>query len=116
MGMKLRSYEYFESGRARPNLERIHRLGDVSDTDPNAILTAMLIDSPRFALRAADNKLMTAFLIRLEEFDSEVGDAVALLETGLYVTVFDAAFDALTREARRRLAQDRAPAAPDAPA
>src|SRR3954465_2775918 len=82
MGMKSRSYEYFESGRARPNLERIHRLAHVSDTDPPAFVAAMVISSPRFALRAADNKLMAVFLIRLEEFDCELGDAGALLEAG----------------------------------
>jgi transcriptional regulator with XRE-family HTH domain len=105
MAMKSRSYEYFESGRARPNLERILRLAEVSDADFHAMLAAMFIGSPRFALRAADNKLMTAFLIRLEEFDSELGDTVALLETGAYVTAFGAAFDALTQEARRRAVQ-----------
>ena len=106
MAMKVRSYEYFESGRARPNLERIHHLAEVSQSDPHAFLAAMAMGSPRFALRAADNRLMTAFLIRLEEFDQEVGDAVALLETGAYVTAFGAAFDALTEEARRRARDD----------
>jgi len=111
MTMKTRSYEYFESGRARPNLERIHRLAEVTHSDPYAFLAAMFMRSPRFALRAADNRLMTAFLIRLEEFDEELGDAVALLETGAYVTAFGAAFDALTLEARRRAGED--PEQPD---
>ena len=109
MGMKSRSYEYFESGRARPNLERIHQLAQMSDADAHAVLAAMAMGSPRFALRAADNKLMTTFLIRLEEFDCELGDAVALLETGAYVTAFGAAFDALTLEVRRRQAEHGSP-------
>jgi len=100
--MRPRSYEYFESGRARPNLERIHRFAEETNADPHGIWAAMMIGSPNFALRTADNRLMSAFLITLEEFDLTAGDDIALLETGAIVAAFTAAFGVLIDEARRK--------------
>ena len=35
MNMALRSYEHFESGAGRINIERIHRFAEVTDSDPH---------------------------------------------------------------------------------
>jgi len=102
MGMRPRSYEYFESGRARPNLERIHRFAQEANADPHGIWAAMMIGSPNFALRTADNRLMSAFLIALEEFDQAAGDDIALLETGAIVAAFTASFAVLIEESRQK--------------
>ena len=54
MNMALRSYEHFESGGGRINIERVHRFAEVTDSDPHAILAALALGSPAFALRCAD--------------------------------------------------------------
>lgn len=102
MGMPLRSYEHFEAGGGRLNIERIYQFGRVLDVDPHAILAAVMIDSPRFAVRTADNKLIQAFLILLQEFDATLGDEIASLETATIVATFSQAFDALADDARRK--------------
>lgn len=102
MGMPLRSYEYFESAAGRIDLERIQGFATASDTDAHAILAAIMIASPRFALRAADNKMLTAFLIALSEFDESIGDDIGLLETGAFVAAFTGAFESLADQARQK--------------
>lgn len=104
MGMRLRSYEHFEAGGGRLSLERVHGFAEASRSDPHAIFAAVMIGSPRFALRAADNKLMTAFLIALQEFDSDLGDEIAELDTGAIMGAFTQAFSALTADAKRKVA------------
>jgi transcriptional regulator with XRE-family HTH domain len=107
MSMPLRSYEHFESAAGRINLERIQSFANASDTDPYAILAAMIIRSPRFALRAANNKMMTAFLITLCEFDESLGDGIEELETGAFVAAFTQAFETLQAEARQKASWKR---------
>jgi hypothetical protein len=102
MQMPLRSYEHFESAAGRINLDRIQDFAHATDSDPYAILAALFIHSPRFALRAADNKLMTAFLITLQEFDERVGDGLGLLETSLIMAAFSQAFETLAIEVGRK--------------
>jgi transcriptional regulator with XRE-family HTH domain len=104
MGVAQRSYEHFEGGEGRPNLERIEAFAAATDSDPHAILAALMIASPKFALRTADNKLMTAFLIGLREFDEDLGDQIAELETSTIVAAFSQAFATLAADARTRTA------------
>jgi transcriptional regulator with XRE-family HTH domain len=100
MGMRPRSYEYFESGRGRLNLDRIHRFAEVLDVDPFAIVAALEIGSPRFALRCADNKLMTILIMALQDFDTQAGDDIARLDARSLIGEFTRALDELARRAR----------------
>jgi transcriptional regulator with XRE-family HTH domain len=102
MGMPLRSYEYFESGRGRLNIERIHQVADVLDADPYALLVAMEIGSAAFAVRCADNKTMTILVMALQDFDAGAGDDITRLEAHALITAFTGLFDDLTRQARDR--------------
>jgi hypothetical protein len=102
MHMALRSYEHFEAGGGRVNLERIHRFAEVTDSDPHAVLAALALGSPEFARRAADNKLMTILMVALQEFDAAAGDAIAGLEARTIINVFTKAFEDLARHATRR--------------
>ena len=104
MNMALRSYEHFEAGAGRINLERIHRFAEVTDSDPHAIIAALSLGSPAFALRAIDNKLATILMVVLQEFDEEVGDAMADLDARTIINTFtralrDLAGLAVTRDA-----------------
>lgn len=102
MNMAQRSYEHFEAGGGRINLERVHRFAEVTDSDPHAIVTALALGSPRFALRCADNKLMTIFTVAVQEFDAEVGDAVADLDARTIINAFTRALRDLALQSVRR--------------
>lgn len=102
MGMALRSYEHFEAGGGRLNLERVHRFAEVTDSDPYAILTALALGSPQFALRAADNKLMTILTVALQEFDETLGDGIAELDGRTLINAFTRTMKDLALQAVRR--------------
>lgn len=102
MGMALRSYEHFEAGGGRVNLERIHRFARATDSDAYAILAALALGSPKFALRAADNKLMTILMVALQEFDEEVGDLAAELDGRTLINTFTKALNDLAVQSVRR--------------
>ena len=102
MNMALRSYEHFEAGGGRINLERIHRFAEVTDSDPYAILTAITLGSPEFALRCADNKLLTILMVVMQEFDEEAGDAIADLDARTIINTFTKALKDLATQSVRR--------------
>lgn len=102
MGMALRSYEHFEAGGGRINIERIHRFAEATDSDPHAIIAALALGSPEFALRCADNQLMTILMVALQEFDEEVGGLVVELEARTIINVFTGALKDLALQAARR--------------
>lgn len=92
MNMAQRSYEHFEAGAGRVNLERIHRFADATDSDPYALLASLGLGSPEFALRCADNKLMTIIMVALQDFDRDRGDVAAALDSRTLINAFDRAF------------------------
>jgi transcriptional regulator with XRE-family HTH domain len=102
MRMKLRSYEYFESGRARLNVDRVHQVAKVLNADPYAILAAIDIGSPAFALRTIDNKMGTLWLMALLEFDATAQDDIARLAPSVLIAGFTKMFDELLYLARER--------------
>lgn len=109
MGMPLRSYEHFEAGQGRFDFDKVRRFAEVLEADPFAILTAVQIAAPAFAARCADNKMMLALLIRLEEFQRELGETVADLDPALTMTEIGAAFQRMEQELRRRSRLDGTP-------
>jgi hypothetical protein len=108
MNMALRSYEHFESGAGRINLERIHRFAEVTNSDAHAILAALAIGSPAFALRCADNKLATIIAVVLQEFDEEAGDAIADLDARTIINAFTKTLKDLADQSVRKDAEAEA--------
>ncbi|WP_420469943.1 XRE family transcriptional regulator [Brevundimonas sp. FT23042] len=102
MNMAPRSYEHFESGAGRINIERIHRFAEVTDSDPHAILAALALGSPEFALRCADNKLATILCVVLQEFDLEAGDGIAELGGRTIINTFTKSMRDLANQSVRR--------------
>jgi transcriptional regulator with XRE-family HTH domain len=102
MGMPLRSYDYFESGRGRLNVDRVHQVAEILNADPYAFLAAIEIGSPEFAIRCADNKLMVVLTMALQEFDARASDEIPRLDPRTLFAAFTAMFDDLTRQARDR--------------
>lgn len=108
MNMALRSYEHFESGAGRINIERIHRFADVTDSDPHAILAALALGSPAFALRCVDNKLATILAVVLQEFDEEAGDAIGELDARTIINAFTKTLKDLAVQSVRKDAEAQA--------
>jgi transcriptional regulator with XRE-family HTH domain len=109
MEMDRRNYANFEAGKGRLNLVRILRFAKVTDSDPWAILAGVLMGSPRLARGAADNKIVTVFLILLAEFEGQFGEAIRTLETAEAVSAFRDAFrnlEASVTAKRERLPAD----------
>lgn len=99
MGMQRRTYEYFEAGRGKINVDRIHQFARILDVDPYAILAAVEIRSPGFAVACANHKLMTVYMVSLQEFDANAGETIARLNAATIVSGFTRIFDAFGREA-----------------
>ena len=100
LGMPQRSYEHFESGKGRLNNDRVHALAAALEADPYGIFSAIAINSPEFAIRTADNKLSTIFLIALQEFDATTGNAIANLDAYALMDAFTEMFDKLSEAAK----------------
>lgn len=100
MGMPLRTYQHFESGRAGVDLARIHAFAEAADADGYAIAMALDIGSVDFALHCLDNKAATVILVSLRRFNARTGKDIARLDPRSIISVFDRAFDELTTKAR----------------
>jgi len=100
MGMKLRTYQHFESGRAGLHLERIRLFAEAVNADEAAILIALDIGSVQFALNCLENKAGTALLVSLQRFDLRSGKYAARLDPRSVISAFDRAFDELDAKAR----------------
>lgn len=81
MNMAPRTYQRFEAGDTRINLNHIHRFAAATRSDPHAILTAVAIGSPDHALRSCDNRLDTILMIGVKNLDDALGDRLRELET-----------------------------------
>jgi len=106
LGLQLRSYEHFESGAGRLNVDRVMAFGEATASDGFAILAAVWIGSPQFAVRCANNKLMTILVMALRDFDAAAGDAIATLDAQTLIRAFEGALGGLREEAQRRSAED----------
>ncbi|UZK67857.1 XRE family transcriptional regulator [Sphingomonas sp. M1-B02] len=102
MKMPLRSYEYLESGKGRVSFERVMAFARATDTDGWALLASGPLNSPEFALRCADNKLMTILMITMKELDEDLGDDIVFLEPGALIGAFTRVRNDLTQHVRKR--------------
>jgi transcriptional regulator with XRE-family HTH domain len=102
MGMPLRSYEHLESGRGRFTFDRLMRFAEVTNSDPLAIVAVLALKSPDFALRCADNKLMTILMIAMSELNEDLGDDIAFLEPGILIGAFTRVVKDLTAHIEKR--------------
>lgn len=107
MGLAARTYQHFEAGRTHLDFEKIKRFAMVTNSDPNAIVVAVLIGSPAFALRSIDNKLTSVLMTALRRFDERVADDLARIEVGRLITAFRRTFADLESELAARDAEAR---------
>jgi transcriptional regulator with XRE-family HTH domain len=102
MGMKPRSYSHFEENGRPISLERIVAFARATESDPYAILISTMIDAPALAVRVTDNKLISALVILLREFNRDADEGLALIETQAAISAFSDAFNTLAAAASAR--------------
>ena len=102
MNMPLRSYEYLESGKGRISFERVMAFSKAADVDGWALLASVPLGSPDFALRCADNKLMTILLVSMMELEEDLGDDMIYLQPGTLIGAFTRLRNDLAQHVRKR--------------
>lgn len=105
MRMPVRTYERFEAGDSRLNIDYIHRFAIATDSDPYAIIMAVAVGSPELAWRCADNKLITTITVGVKRFDMALGDRLQTLEARDVIAAVMAMVHQLTAQSQ---AQDAA--------
>jgi transcriptional regulator with XRE-family HTH domain len=99
MHLPLRTYEHFEAGGGRLNPQRVRRFAEVLNVDAFAIFAALDFGSPVFALRCADNKLMTILMKAVSDFDVSAQDNIGGLEATSLISAFTRTFGDLKTQA-----------------
>lgn len=100
MGLPPRSYLHFEAGGGRLSVDLVFRFAQATDSDPYAILAAVLLGMPELAAHCANNKMMITMAITLQEFTAELGPEIQRLETTTLVTAFTNLFQGLSTDVR----------------
>lgn len=95
MNMPIRTYERFEAGEPRLNIDHLHRFALATDSDPYALLLAVVTASPDIAVRCANNKMATILTVGLQNFDADVGDRIRDLDARTLVAAVIEMFDGL---------------------
>lgn len=90
MNLALRTYQDFEAGRGRMNIDYIHRFCQFVDADPDAIIASLAIGSADFAIRCASNKLMRIVMIGVHQLNAELGDKLSALDARVIVATVNA--------------------------
>jgi len=97
-----RTYEHFEAGHGKLNLDYLHRFSEVTRCDYYGLLHAIAIGSPEFAVRSADNQFMTTFTIFLQAYDRKMGDRICDLDARALIEAFGELFDNLAEAGEQR--------------
>lgn len=100
MNMPIRTYNRFEAGETRLNLDYIHRFAQVTRSDPQGLLMSIAIGSPEHAVRVANNQLATVLTVGLKDFDTVVGDDIGNLDSRTIVAAVIRMFEELADAAR----------------
>lgn len=102
MNLPLRTYEYFEAGTGRVNLDYVHRFAVATNCDPWSLMLGPPLGSTEFARQTADSKLMMIFLIALGEFVRTMGDRLLTLDPRALIEAFTETFRKLEEENRAK--------------
>lgn len=89
MDLPVRTYEHFEAGTGRMSYARIVAFARATDSDPVAILAAAILRVPEFAVRCADNKMMTIFFASLRDMEDQLQSDIELLEPRTLISAMD---------------------------
>ncbi len=102
MDMPARSYEHLEDGSGRITYERVVAFAEATDSDPIAIMSTLFTGDPSFALRCANNKLMSIMMIAVMELNDDLGADLPYLDAGTLVGGFTRLTRDLAQHVRKR--------------
>lgn len=108
MNMPKRTYERFEAGETRFNIDYLHRFARATASDPFAPLLAVAIGSPEFAARCADNQFGAVLMGALRGLDRQAGSLLPLLSARDIIDAATALQTQFIEDARATAAQLRA--------
>lgn len=100
LGLSLRGYQHFEAGGGQLNIDHVMQFSRAIDCDPFGVLASVHIGQPEFAAYVAQNKAMIAYMIALQEFVENTGEAITRLETTTWVSAYREMFKGLSEKAR----------------
>lgn len=95
MSLNIRTYRHFEAGKTYLDFNRIQAFALATDSDPHAILAAVMLETPAFAVHAIDNKVMSVIMAGVRRFEERVGERMAKIEVSRFISAFRRAFDDL---------------------
>ncbi len=98
MDLNIRTYRHFEAGKTYLDFDRIRAFADATDSDAHAILAAVMLETPIFAVHAIDNKVMGVIMAGVRRFEERLGDRMAQIEVFRLVAAFRRTFDQLELE------------------
>lgn len=97
MNMAPRTYQRFEAGGTRVNLDHIHRFAQATRSDPHGIVMAIAIGSPEHALRSSDNQLDTVITVGVKNLNDVLGDQIRDLDRRTIVSAVTTLVDSLVQ-------------------
>jgi transcriptional regulator with XRE-family HTH domain len=97
MNMALRSYVHFESGRGRLNFAHVQRFAAATNSDHLAILVALEIRSPEFAIQCLENKGMMIVVQALKRFSAQPENDFSRLDARALILASKQFFDGLAK-------------------
>jgi len=95
MRLPLRTYELFESGGGRLDVQRLFAFAEATDSDPFAIMLSVPFQSASFAVACADTKLALIMMMHLQGFYEDRGEDVAYLDPPNIIGGFERVFKEL---------------------
>jgi transcriptional regulator with XRE-family HTH domain len=100
MGIATRTYANGEAGRQRIDVARIHQFAQLVGADPYAILVAVDIRSPSFALRCMEHQFMAMLMVLIQDFDARAPDSFARMDPRLLYAAAHQFFDGLLAQSQ----------------
>jgi transcriptional regulator with XRE-family HTH domain len=100
MGIATRTYANFEAGRGQLDVTKIHQFSRIVGADPYAILIALDIKSPSFALRCMDHQFMAMLVVLIQEFDARAQDSFTRIDPRILYALSRQFFDGLLEQSQ----------------
>lgn len=98
MGIAPRTYSNFEAGRGQLSVTKIHQFAEIAGVDPYAILVALDIKAPSFALRCMEHQYMSMMMVQLQEFNARAPDAFTRVDPRILYSLTREYFDRLVAQ------------------
>lgn len=93
MGIAPRTYQEFEIGTGKLDLNKVRLFATATRTDAIGIILALTFEDQELAVQTMDNKLLSTFWIAFKEFRQRVGARLMFVPPALFLAAFRRAFE-----------------------